>query len=329
MQRSTVAIIGAGVAGLACARVLREAGVEVAVYDKGRGPGGRCSSRRTPFGRFDHGAQFFTVRDEGFRERVDGWAEAGLVAPWDARFVRIAEGAAEPYEGDPRYVGTPKFNAFVEAEAQAAGAQFGLKLGTPRRTADGARWALTGEGGQSAWEADWVVVATPAEQAADLLSGTQAGGVARIAVKAVTAPTWTLMAAFEREVGASFDAASAQGHALGWASRELSKPGRTGTERWVAHASTGWTRSHFEEDKEEVVPALIDALRDLLGTNQRPVFADAHRWRYAQVEEAVAEPFGLDEDARLATCGDWHVAPRVESAWMSGDLLGRALLARL
>ena len=48
----TTAIIGAGIAGLACAQKLKQAGRSVKLFDKGRGPGGRMSTRRmqTPIG---------------------------------------------------------------------------------------------------------------------------------------------------------------------------------------------------------------------------------------------------------------------------------------
>ena len=51
-----VAVIGAGVAGLSCARDLAAAGVEVVVHDKGRRVGGRTSTRRHDGLAFDHGA---------------------------------------------------------------------------------------------------------------------------------------------------------------------------------------------------------------------------------------------------------------------------------
>ncbi|MDP3490273.1 MAG: FAD-dependent oxidoreductase, partial [Phenylobacterium sp.] len=41
-----IAIIGAGMAGLSCAEALSDAGHAVQVLDKGRGPGGRMSTRR-------------------------------------------------------------------------------------------------------------------------------------------------------------------------------------------------------------------------------------------------------------------------------------------
>lgn len=41
-----IAIVGAGIAVLACARVLADAGHRVTVYEKSRGVGGRMSTRR-------------------------------------------------------------------------------------------------------------------------------------------------------------------------------------------------------------------------------------------------------------------------------------------
>ncbi|MGB1027364.1 MAG: FAD-dependent oxidoreductase, partial [Rhodospirillaceae bacterium] len=70
--RKSIAVIGAGIAGLACARICVDKGYTVTVFDKGRGPGGRLSSRRLEAPQssdpmvFDHGAQYLTIRDEGF-----------------------------------------------------------------------------------------------------------------------------------------------------------------------------------------------------------------------------------------------------------------------
>lgn len=77
-------IIGAGIAGLMAAHTLQARGVNVAVFDKGRGVGGRFATRwsdnetgeRTLY---DHGAQFFTVRDAVFQAQVDDWIALGLV----------------------------------------------------------------------------------------------------------------------------------------------------------------------------------------------------------------------------------------------------------
>ncbi|MGA8880775.1 MAG: FAD-dependent oxidoreductase, partial [Azonexus sp.] len=57
-----LALIGAGIAGLSCATALQQAGLKVSLFDKGRGPGGRMSTRRGDDWQCDHGAQYFTAR---------------------------------------------------------------------------------------------------------------------------------------------------------------------------------------------------------------------------------------------------------------------------
>ncbi len=123
-RRLRVAVVGAGVAGLACARALADHGHEVVVLDKGRGPGGRTATRRaSQAGRaqegaagrgprepaaddpgasllFDHGAQYLTARDPAFRRHVAAWAEAGVLAPWAGRVVVLREGALGPPRRD-------------------------------------------------------------------------------------------------------------------------------------------------------------------------------------------------------------------------------------
>jgi hypothetical protein len=47
---------------------------------------------------FDYGAQYFTVRDPGFRTRVEQWHDAGQAAPW-------------PATGEDAWVGTPAMSA--------------------------------------------------------------------------------------------------------------------------------------------------------------------------------------------------------------------------
>ena len=75
-----VGVIGGGIAGAIAARRLRDEGFMVTVLDKGRGPGGRCSTRRADDLYFDHGAQYFTARGEAFAKQVDAWRSAGVAA---------------------------------------------------------------------------------------------------------------------------------------------------------------------------------------------------------------------------------------------------------
>ena len=46
------------------------------------------------------------------------------------------------------------------------------------------------------------------------------------------------------------------------------------------------------------------------------------------IEAPLGEPFLADWDTGLACCGDWCLDARIEAAFMSGDRLGEALVAR-
>lgn len=78
MQNNPIAIIGSGIAGLAAARTLAEAGRAVQLFDKSRGSGGRLASKRSSIGDLDIGAPYFTARDAHFwRPSPSGRPPAG------------------------------------------------------------------------------------------------------------------------------------------------------------------------------------------------------------------------------------------------------------
>ena len=108
------AIIGAGIAGITCARTLVQAGHQVTVFEKSRGVGGRMSTRSTPFGSFDHGTQYFTVRDARFTQAIE--TAPGVCKPWSANAVRVLDAmgrvveAALPHR-ESQWVAKPGMNA--------------------------------------------------------------------------------------------------------------------------------------------------------------------------------------------------------------------------
>ncbi len=327
---ASAAVIGAGLAGLACARRLNAAGFRVRVFDKGRGPGGRMSTRRveTPLGeaRFDHGAQFFTARDPGFRAEVDRLTLAGAVAQWEGRLVSLdAAGAPRPLPAEPRHVGAPGMNALVRALADGLDVAWGVRVQGLAHGPDG--WRLTAEDGADLGAAEIVVCALPAEQAAELLADA-APTLAQEAAAARTAPCWAGLYALETPLSLAFDGARFSAGPLAWAARDRSKPRRTGPETWVLHASPGWSAQHLEEDPSRIAGDLWAALGRAAGLAlPAPAWQAAHRWRYAQVVKPVAAASLYDPDLKITACGDWRIGARVESAWLSGDQTARAIIS--
>ena len=300
-----VGIVGAGMSGLACAEALVRNGHTVTLLDKGRGAGGRMSVRRiaTPQGEasFDHGAQYFTLRDPGFRARAEDWLARGYIAPW-------------PAAGPDAYVGTPGMNAPVRQMAEGLPVQWAARV--TQLTRKGTGWIMHLETG-SVVEADAVVLALPAEQAAELTASIAPALAAR-AQATQTLPCWTVMVAFAERLPITLDCwRGDEGAPLGWAARNGSKPARTGPEAWVLQASPGWSLQNLEATQDEVIATLLGALWDRLGSVATPIAQSAHRWRYAR---SGTEGSGAlwDGDLRLGLCGDWLIGPRVEAAWLSG-----------
>ena len=318
MIRPRIAILGAGLAGLACARTLAAAGVAVTLFDKGRAAGGRLATRRAEAAgrrlQWDHGAQYLTARGADFA-------------------AVLAECGAEAWSEAGRFVGVPGMSALPRALAA------GLDLRTGRHVT-----AL--EGGPGAWRVrhleaalvrpgaplpsaspaedgpfDAVAVTLPPAQAAPLLARPAPGLRARIAEVGI-APCWTVLAAFASRPDWS-DTLRPEAGPVGWVARDSGKPGRdAATECWVVQAGPDWSRAHLEEAAPGIGPLLLAALPPA----PAPIHLQAHRWRYSLVERPLGEPCLWLPEARLGLAGDWCLGGRAEAAFDSGRALAAAIL---
>ncbi|MCX7232259.1 MAG: FAD-dependent oxidoreductase, partial [Burkholderiales bacterium] len=125
-----LAVIGAGMAGIACARTLVQAGHTVQLFEKSRGVGGRMATRSSLFGSFDHGAQYFTQRDPRFTQALA--TVPGLCKPWSANTVRVldAQGRVAAAGLPPReshWVAAPGMNALARQWVQPLLAELTLQ----------------------------------------------------------------------------------------------------------------------------------------------------------------------------------------------------------
>lgn len=333
-----VAVVGAGLSGLACALSLQRAGVAVQVFDKSRGPSGRMSTRRGEGWQCDHGAQYFTARDPVFRAEVQAWEEAGVAARWTPRLAVFGVSPHAPADQPTeRWVGTPRMTAPAQWMAGQLAGPLRLEhtVQALRHGPDG-RWRLsTHEHGELPEGFDHVLLAVPSVQAVPLLLPVHEAW-ARLASAARMRGSWALMVRAEPALALPFDAAFVNGGALRWVACDSSKPGRPATQTWLLHSEAEWSDAHLEHDPEEVAQILWHALGDRLvahGHARPPELGQAglshsiHRWRYADTVPPLGQEAAWCARTGLGLCGDWLGSGKVEGAWLSGRALAVQVLA--
>ncbi|WP_119166064.1 NAD(P)/FAD-dependent oxidoreductase [Algihabitans albus] len=315
----SVAVVGAGLAGLICARHLAAGGSAVTLFEKSRGLGGRLATRRVGQSlSFDHGAQFITARGAAFRALLQDLEAAGALAVWRPQIV----GAKAGRRNTTWWVGTPGMTALFRPLAEGLELRLATRVLAVTEGAEGLRLGL--EGDEAAGPFDRLVLAIPQIQAAELLAGRpEADALASVRV----APCWTAMLAFAEPLKTGFDVRQADDGLLSWIARNASKPGRDpAAETWVLQADPDWSAAHLEQEGSEVLAELTSTFAAVAGPLPAAIHATAHRWRYARTVTPLGRPF-LGED-RILVGGDWCLGARAEAAYDSGLAMAEAILGK-
>ncbi len=310
-----VAIIGAGIAGLSCAKELQSHGISVDIFEKSRGPSGRMSTRRYEEWSADHGAQYFTARDPRFVREVNSWIRAGTAAIWSPQ-LKIYEAGVwrKSNSQETRYVGTPNMNSPGKDLAKDLSIQYETTISRLERGDN--RWQIQcHETGQVASSYDFVVIAIPAPQAHTLLKDLDVRA-SDITASAQMKACWTMMAHLPNQLAMDFDAAFINQEIISWICQNGSKPMRQGN-MWTIHANPAWSQDNVELSKEDAQAHMVQCLTRL-GLNCRDAQISMHRWRYAS--GGLENPIGFFAlpDIGIGLCGDWLNGGRVEGAWLSG-----------
>jgi len=310
-----IAIVGAGLSGLAAAGALAAAGIPSSIFEKGRSVGGRLATQGAEQGGYDHGAQRFSVRDEVFDSEVQAWHRAGLVVP--------TEGAKGAW-----WLPVPSTNSLAQGLARDLPVRCSARVTALSRRDRG--WWLSIEGAPDEGPFDVVLLTAPSPLSAALLAPHAMFQEALAAIE--YDPCWALAIACDAS-GPGWPSTiftePADTSAIALLVREGLKPGRVpdgSLVRLVVHASIAFSRTHLEEREAEVAVRMRAALGAMPGLEEiRVRWSRAHRWRFARVRCALGEACLFDGARGIGVAGDGMLGPRIEAAWLSG----RALAARV
>ena len=333
-------IVGAGIAGLVAARELVRAGRDVIVVDKGRGVGGRMATRRFSGARFDHGAQFISVRTEAFGRLVEEWTDAGIARIWsngfadgltgDGSLLTAASGGGTrahtpARDGHPRYCARDGMTSIPKHLAKGLEVRLSVQARAVRNAGGG--WQIDVEA-DDPYLASSVVLTPPVPQSLTLLA---AGGVpiepdARRALESLDyAPCIALLARSRAAVDLPAPGVLRRaGEDVEWVADNAAKGITTEGPALTVHCGADFSRTYYEEDDETVYRALVGRLDALI-----PVDFSSwqiKRWRFSRPTNPLSvgcRTEGLPTGLVLA--GDAFAGARVEGAALSGLAAAAAL----
>ena len=308
-----VLVIGSGMTGIACARKLHAAGLDVLVLDKGRGIGGRMATRRVEVNGqticFDHGAQYVTARATGFKRALSEIFDNAIV--W--------AGAGKP----GAYAGIPGMSSIPKALAK------GLTIHQNERVEilehyDNYWLAQTKS---RDWQARRVVMTVPFPQVAPIIG--EAHPLSAKLTHLESMPCMTLMAAFKPNTEIDKSTRLNEASELSWIAYNSGKPKREdAVDAWLAQASANWSAARFDQDKAKSEQEMQVLLCEALSLDSADMLHSAfHSWLYARIVEPLGVPYLVDETQSLYVGGDWCLGARVEAAWQSGTAIAQALTA--
>ena len=355
-----VAIIGAGVAGSYCASVLQKAGYQVCLIEKGRGTGGRASSRRLPMQEegvqlsCDLGAPFFHATKNQLVDDIQQWLADDVIAPWPAANL-AHKGLA--------YTGTPSMSALTRYLAQHCDLYSSQRISHIDRTDN--VWFLRNDSYKTLIKAKRVIITAPAAQTAHLLTSPDAPNAwlqqAHIASRQC-APQWSAVVSDGTEASKSMlsnmpDMLEVDHPVLAKIIYDTAKPGRstrsTGLSkstclskpsRWVLQANLEWSELHKDSNADEIGVLMLATFKQLLSeqagtdldlTQPELIIATPHLWRLGRhqpssdvsgkVEEQQAGMLWEPSNG-LAVSADWLGAGTVVSAVLSAQQLCQAMI---
>lgn len=345
IPQTHVAIIGAGMAGITCARTLVQAGHSVTIFEKTRDLGGRMATRDSAFGSFDPGAQYFTVREPRFMQALE--ATPDVCKRWSANTIYVLDElgriTAADRSPEAHWVAVPDMKSLVSSWAAPLATTQNIEMQTrvtqvERDALSPQRWQLRTESSHATRQVfsgfDAVVLAMPSSQAQQLLPNSMQSEVwCKQLDLVVVAPCWTLMLAFPQAMqpdlsalGPQWNAARSTHHRIAWLARESSKPGRGTIERWTVQASSAWSQEHLQDDSARVEAKLCKAFAEVTGIRAEPAHVESQRWLDAKTLHPLGQSHLWDSQNGLGVCGDWCVGHRVEDAFISGLELALAII---
>ncbi|MGJ3243665.1 MAG: NAD(P)/FAD-dependent oxidoreductase [Opitutales bacterium] len=306
-------VIGAGISGLLAATVLKKHGIHPVVLEKGRGVGGRMATRRVGDAVIDHGAQYFTVRNNIFSGWVEAWENSGIVKEW---FTRFPEESSEV--GHPRYIGTNGMTTIAKHLAE------GLEVHKQHKVREihfeNGQWQVTCGNG-STFDAPFLLITAPVPQALELIDGSNielTDSKRTILSEIRYQRSLSVLALLDGPSGLPYHGGKKvhDDPVITWIADNQMKGISPKQPAVTIHSSYAFGDKHWDSPDEERIPPMLKAAEPYL--KAKATETQCHRWGFTTPITPIEAPFMFSRRHNLMLAGDGFGGPRLETAAVSG-----------
>ena len=336
-----VAIVGAGMTGCLLAKFLDNESLDVSIFEKSRGCGGRASTKQTDFGQCDLGATIVPVQKSGFASFLQELSNKNIVSKWPKN-VFVTEqinGVNQPLESfisdREYYVFNKKMNAACRNWVKSSQLHTNSLI-SQIRYLDGKGWQLKLNDEWQAELFDKVVVTAPWPQSQTFIKQSELS-IQIPAFSQSWTSCWSIALKLDRLVASEVDLVYLKNHSIQTLVRDSGKPQRPHvftsktdekSEIWVAQLANTLSDDLGKQGKDKAVSIAIKGLCELFDLPVNTVSNTfAHYWRYAR-SIARQKPLGIlsNHELGIYVGGDWSFGASIESAYEGALALSQSII---
>ncbi len=333
-----VCVIGAGIAGIVCAKELENQGLKVVILDKSRGVGGRVATRRLHNTQVNHGAPYLEVQGKFTQELIIELLEHQIIQPWPGTMYELDSlGELKLLPTAERYIADEGMTAIPKYMAKGLDIRFSCLVTTVKPTLK-QTWQVIST--DLVIEAKALIIAIPAPQIVGILEASSIPDLPVDYLNQLRAiqfePDLTVMAGYSNsfsnltwqtfKVTAKTDLAriSLQSSLIEGSLQTV----------LVLHSTSALAKTYLDTDYSALRRAgesLLQTATELLSIPlSSPNWLEIQRWRYAFPAVPLGTPY-LETTCPLPLicCGDWSGNNLLESALYSGNQAAKKLLDKL
>ena len=318
----SIAIIGAGFSAATLSYFIKK---DLDFYEKSRGAGGRCSTRRVEdVGLFDHGLQYIKYPNPEFKEMLSD------CSIWQGNFKIFENNQLKNDVDKERIIHEHGNNLLVKNLFKNKNIFVNKELKSIEKKSDHLQLTFKDETQE---QYKTVIITAPFQQAYNLTKQFTENFFSNFNFS--MQPNLTVMVAFNKSLKLDLSAVTFENDdVLGFAANENTKKKNLinkDLELWTIQSSLKYSVKNIKEyrnNKQFLIDEMLKNFSNKLKINiskEQIHYSDIHGWLYAYNLNTSSPNCYWDSHLRLGICGDWFSGGNAENAFFNAKKLANLI----